>query len=138
MFNLTRVLGLLWVLMAQGCQSPSILTLSETAPGDVETAVRSVLKSYESTRDSEGTFRTGWEEEPLNAVNTRLPAGARWLRVRYEVSLEGKAVEVRARAEVFVHHGPHRKTWDWVNARPFEEKLLWRIVEALKRESGAK
>lgn len=117
----------LWTV--QGCVAPTSATIDEARPADLEVDVRKVMTAYSSTEESEGVFRTGWEEEPLEAAVTELPQGARWLRVRYEVSLQGTTIQVRARAEVFVHHGPHRKTWDWLSARPFEESLLSRIVE---------
>lgn len=121
---------LLWA--AQGCAAPSTAVLDDARPADIETAIRKVLAAYSSTRESEGVFRTGWEEKPLASAGRDLPAGARWIRVRYEVSLQGTAVHVRARAEVFVHHGAHRKTWDWLDARPFETQLLNQIVETAR------
>ena len=120
----------LWTV--QGCVAPSSATIDEARPADLDAAVRRVMTAYSSTKESEGVFRTGWEEEPLEAAEGGLPIGARWLRVRYEVVLQERTVYVRARAEVFVDHGPHRKTWDWLSARPFEDNLLSRIVEMVR------
>lgn len=129
MKSVTWFCGMLWAF--QGCQAPSAATLDEARPAEIAAKVRRVMTAYSSTLESEGVFRTGWEDEPLEAAQTDLPLGARWLRVRYEVWLQGTIVHVRARAELFVHHGPHRKTWDWLNARALEERLLSMIVESL-------
>ena len=125
------VLGALIAAASQGCHSPSSLAFENSQPEDVESAVRSVMMSYSSAREDNGHFVTGWEDEPLEAVGRGLPAGARRLRARYDVRVKGAAVEAWTRAELFVSHGAHRHTWDWIEAGALEKRLLERIGRAL-------
>ncbi len=87
---------------------------------------------YASAREVEGRFRTGWEDEPLEVAGRGLPAGARRLRARYDVRVKGAAVEAWTQAELFVSHGPHRHTWDWMEATSLEKRLLERIERTLR------
>lgn len=130
--NVRRCSILLAGVALSSCQIPAQSQTFEADPSAVLAAVRKVLAKYPSAEEDAGEFETGWENEPLEAGGISEP-NARHLRTIYHVRVAGSAVEVSARAEVFMTHGPHARRWERASAAGLERRFLIRVREAIPK-----
>lgn len=121
-------------LMLTSCETYRPTSREFDAPPErLSDAVRSVLSEGGEVSHADGTYFTGWQEDPEARKSWNQFGRPLRGESRYRITIEGNRVTVDARSRVFVSFGPHAHRWQVAHSKRSEERAISRTANRLTR-----
>jgi hypothetical protein len=110
------------LLLISSCAAPEPRPVPADPDAIVE-AARGALRDHADVEVEGATIRAGWRELKQDREQGYLFENRYFVRVRFDVEIDGRAVRIRAVAERRAPGGPRSIRWQRIDPEPFEKEL---------------